>query len=128
MVPMPRSLRRFAALLALGALLSAQAALAAYICPVDAGPPPAAAVHTQCAAPDDVDPAIDGALCQLHCQVVVSAPSAPAADLAMPAIPPLVVAGASVRASSRAASAHADRPTALAAAPPVALRYCRLLI
>ena len=126
---MTRNLRRLAAVLALVGLASAQAALAAYICPVDAGRPPAVAnVHAGCAEPQGVDPAIDGALCELHCQASATVPSAPATDLALPAVlPPLTVDGFA-RASARTVSAHADRPAALAAAPPVVLRYCRLLI
>ena len=124
---MTRTLRRFAAILALFGLASAQAALAAYICPVDAGRAPAAAVeHVQCGSQGD--PALAGALCELHCQVTSSVPSAPAADAAVPAVVPLVVAGAYGYALPRDTSVAPVPPVALATAPPVAIRYCRLLI
>ena len=125
---MTRNLRRLAAVLALFGLASAQAALAAYICPIDAGKAPASAVseHAQCGPQSD--PAIDGALCELHCQVTSSVPSSPAADLVVPAAAPLVVAGRSVHAPQSYASPRPVRPDALAAAPPAVIRYCRLLI
>ena len=126
---MTRNLRRLAAVLALFGLLSAQAVLAAYICPIDAGANPTtadASQHAQCGS--TADPAIDGALCELHCQVTSSVPSSPAADLVVPAVAPLVVPGASPHASQPYASAQPVRPDALAAAPPAAIRYCRRLI
>ncbi|MFO1314499.1 MAG: hypothetical protein U1F58_02755 [Burkholderiales bacterium] len=126
---MTRYLRRLAAMLALFGLLSVQATLAAYVCPVDAGKaPPASAApeHAQCGP--QADPAIDGALCELHCQVTSSVPSSPAADLAAPAVAPLVVATAPAGTSPSYASPQRARPDALAAAPPAAIRFCRLLI
>lgn len=126
---MTRNLRRLAAVLALFGLLSAQAALAAYICPVDTGRAPAAVAageHAQCGP--QADPALDGALCELHCQVTSSVPSSPAADLGVPAVAPLIVAGAFLHASQWYASPQPSRPDALAAAPPATIRYCRLLI
>ncbi|MBK9114252.1 MAG: hypothetical protein IPM22_01080 [Betaproteobacteria bacterium] len=108
---MTRNLRRLAAVLALFGLTSAQAALAAYICPIDAGKAPASAVSEHARCGPQSDPAIDGALCELHCQVTSSVPSSPAADLVVPAAAPLVVAGRSVHApqSLRVAPARAAR-------------------
>ncbi len=125
---MTRTLRRWTAVLAMLGLLLAQLSAVAYACPVDAGylPPQAAApAHADCAG---APPPIDGALCELHCQVAASVPSASAPDLAVPVVTPLVVGAAPARAAPDRASPQRLLPDALAAAPPVAIRYCRLLV
>ena len=126
---MGRNLHRLGATVAMLALLFAQLSLAAYACPLPIGVAPhapAAAMHADCAGHDAAR--VESALCELHCLVSVSVPSSPAADVGAVSMVPLTVDGP--RAPSLAVPRLAQRIAfaRMATAPPVAIRYCRLLI
>jgi hypothetical protein len=126
---MGRNFRRLGAAVAMLALLFAQASLAAYACPFPAGgqpQAPAAAMHADCAG-EDAAP-IEGALCELHCQVMASVPLPPASDLGAVSAAPLIVDRPFEAPIAAPRTAQHIAHATMATAPPVTIRYCRLLI
>jgi hypothetical protein len=126
---MRRNPRRFSACMAMLALLFAQVSLAAYACPLDSGGGPraaAAAMPIDCPGRDAA--LLESALCELHCQVVASVPSSPAADLGAASAAPLMVDRYVPPSIVAPRSVHRTALATMATAPPIALRCCRLLI
>jgi hypothetical protein len=125
---MNRILRRFVGSTSALILLLAQLSLAAYACtPVPAlagtaGP----AMHADCAGHPPAP--LAGALCELHCQASLSVPASGPADIVAPTVAPLVVSGRPDQAASLAPPVLPSRRLAAATDPPVAIRFCRLLI
>ena len=115
------------ALLALLCMLFQQAALAAYLCPIEQVPAQPSAMTGHCAQMDMAQTPTNPALCDKHCnpdhQLVTDAASlsVPALGLPVPAVPPVLVeAGGHVVLCDEVALARSD--------PPPRLRYCSLLI
>ena len=126
---MRRNLRHSTAFMAMLGLLFAQLSLVACARVSDGGhvPPAASAsLHADCAG--HAQPAIDGALCGLHCQVSASVPSSPVPDLAGIWAVPLSVANRVEPCVAAPRSAQRIPHDTMATAPPVAIRFCRLLI
>lgn len=115
------------ALLVLFCMLFQQAALAAYLCPIEQVPARMSAVEGHCAGMDMAQARTNPALCDKHChpdhQIVTDA-----AGLSVPALamPPPAFAPVLAQANSRVAL-RADVPIARSDPPP-RLRYCSLLI
>jgi hypothetical protein len=110
-------------------LLLAQLSLAAYACTLVPAAMPghgAAGMHVDC--PGHRPAPLAGALCELHCQVEASVPTSPSQDLVAPSPPPLPAAAFPASAFDFAARTERPVRVAMATDPPVAIRYCRLLI
>lgn len=114
--------RRFA-LAAIFALLFAQVSLAAYAC--------AAAVSAHVPAMSEKcpghAPAAGDAVCSLHCDARVSLPATYTPDIA-PVVSAILVVRMPAPADARTSFVPLSRRTAMATAPPAAIRFCRLLI
>lgn len=132
---MTRSRRRWSTLLCLVGFAFAQLTLAAYACPLRA--PAESAV-----AAADIDTSVDaichghadttvpesGPLCEVHCQGQNGVPGGATLSIPPPVLAPFPVALA-VDADRLEVVLVARTPLdANAAAPPVAQRFCRLLI
>ena len=122
--------RRFVArgaFILLLSLLFQQAALAAYLCPVEQVPAYKSAMSGHCAQMDMAQVPTNPALCDKHCnpdhQLVTDAASlsVPALGLPAPAFAPVLVeTGSHVVLCDEVPIARSD--------PPARLRYCSLLI
>ena len=115
------------ALMALLCMLFQQAALAAYLCPVEQVPARVSAMEGHCAQMDMAQVQTNPALCDKHCnpdhQIVTDAGSLSVPALAMP-----VSVFASVLAPTVSQTAlHTEVPIPRSDPPP-RLRYCSLLI
>jgi hypothetical protein len=115
------------ALVAIFCLLFQQAALAAYLCPVEQVPAPGAAMAGHCAEMDMAQVPTNPALCDKHCnpdhQLATDAASLSVPALALPApvfAPVLAQAGSGFVLCDEVPIARSD--------PPPRLRYCSLLI
>lgn len=115
------------ALLAIACLLLQQAALAAYLCPVEQVPAAMTAMTGHCAGMDMPPPQDNPALCQKHCSpdhpVAADAVKLSVPPLALPALAlePLYVPPVSAIAiQADVAIARSD--------PPTRLRFCSILI
>jgi hypothetical protein len=125
-----QSRRRFAILAMLG-LLFAQFSLMAYACPMQAGTAVATPAAVPLAMADCTDMAgtlPDPNLCELHCTNAVKA-----APVSLGDEPPAMVWSLEVLPPTDAAPLRylhwtQDGPEALAAAPPLPIRFCRFLI
>ena len=107
-------------LLTIFCLLFQQAALAAYLCPVEQVPAYKSAMSGHCAQMDMAQVPTNPALCDKHCnpdhQLVTDA-----ASLSVPAFAPVLVeTGSHVVLCDEVPIARSD--------PPARLRYCSLLI
>jgi hypothetical protein len=126
-MPRSRSKRLTIALLAILCLLLQQAALAAYLCPIDTGRLAVTTMMGDCAAMHQSHEVNDAGLCVKHCHPE-RASAADAARLAVPplALPPVVFPVTTIQSATRAirsgevAIARSD--------PPPRLQYCSLLI
>ena len=126
---MKRKLHRFYACVAILGLCIAQLSLAAYACPLDTAATPSAAALATHADCDDANAAqVAGVLCEAHCQSSASVPSNAAPAVAL-------LPDAALMAPVRDAGLHASTVVGprigfdtMATAPPVAIRFCRLLI
>ncbi|MEO8753348.1 MAG: hypothetical protein ABI624_11795 [Casimicrobiaceae bacterium] len=126
---MGRNFRRSGAAVAMLALLFAQLSLAAYACPFpDGGKPqvPAASMHSGCAGEEAA--LFEGGLCELHCQVMASVPSSPVSDLGVVSAAPLLVERPFAAPIAAPRTAQRIAHATMATAPPVTIRYCRLLV
>ena len=115
------------ALLAVVCLLFQQAALAAYLCPIEQMPAEMTAMAEHCAEMG-MDQARDNpALCEKHCNPEHSV-AADAVKLSVPplALPPPMLAPVVLQSTSHVA-VQADVPIARSDPPP-RLRFCSLLI
>ncbi|MCC7327280.1 MAG: hypothetical protein IT521_10815 [Burkholderiales bacterium] len=124
---MKRKLLRFYARVVILGLGFAQFSLAAYACPLDtAAAASAAAAHADCA--DENAAPVAGVLCEAHCQSSAAVPSnaTPAVALLPNATLMAPVRDAGLRVSRVAG--HRIDLVAMATAPPVAIRFCRLLL
>ncbi|MUV13380.1 hypothetical protein [Noviluteimonas gilva] len=108
-------------------LLFQQAALAAYLCPMEQMPAEASAMAEHCAEMGMEQARDNPGLCEKHCNPDHSV-AADAAKLSVPplALPPLVMSPVYVQPISHGA-VHADVPIARSDPPP-RLRFCSLLI
>jgi hypothetical protein len=108
-------------------LLLQQVALAAYLCPTDAGRAVMSATSAGCAEMNQAHVETAVALCATHCHPDQTS-AADAAKLSVPplALPP-VVFPPMVGQSASSDRLHADVPIARSDPPP-RLRYCSLLI
>lgn len=115
------------AVLVIVCLLFQQAALAAYLCPVEQMPAETSAMAVHCAEMGMAQRQDNPPLCQKHCNPDHSM-TADAAKLSVPplALPPPVMAPVYVQPLSHVAI-HADVPIARSDPPP-RLRFCSLLI
>ena len=115
------------ALLAIVCLLLQQAALAAYLCPTDAGRIAMSAMTRDCAEMITTHVEHDPGLCANHCHPDQTS-ATDAARLSVPplALPPVVFSTVAVESTSRG-TLHADVPIARSDPPP-RLQYCSLLI
>jgi hypothetical protein len=115
------------ALLVIFCLLFQQAALAAYVCPLEQTPAEASAMVGNCTEMSMQQPRDNPALCQKHCTPDTSV----AADHASPAVPPLALAPLAYALVVAQPVSHvtvqADVPVA-ASDPPPRLRFCSLQI
>lgn len=118
-------IRRLPAILAMLALLFAQLTLAAYACPVDASTTPATAM-TDC--PGRAMPISADAVCEFSCEAGASVPGPVPRDIPILAAPALIVAVHAPEVSRYLTPAGATPRDTMATAPPVAIRFCRLLI
>jgi hypothetical protein len=130
-----RNLRRWTTLICLAGFAFTQLALAAYACPLRA--PAAADTIAAASAAGGLDhcpghaksPAPEsGPLCEAHCEAQSGVPGG-----ATPSVPPLVLAPFPVVLALDAHLVPVGQlsripPDANAVAPPVAQRFCRLLI
>ena len=114
-------------LLTIFCLLFQQAALAAYLCPVEQVPAYKSAMSGHCAQMDMAQVPTNPALCDKHCnpdhQLVTDAASlsVPALGLPAPAFAPVLVeTGSHVVLCDEVPIARSD--------PPARMRYCSLLI
>lgn len=115
------------ALLVLFCMLFQQAALAAYLCPIEQAPARMSAMEGHCAEMDMARVPTNPALCDKHCnpdhQLVTDAASLSVPALALPApvfAPVLAQTGAGLVLCDEVPIARSD--------PPPRLRYCSLLI
>ena len=126
---MPRSQRKRLkiALVAIFCLLMQQAALAAYLCPTDAGRVAMSTMTGNCAEMITTHVEHDPGLCANHCHPDQTS-AADTAKLSIPplALPPVVFSTAAVQSGPRG-RLHADVPIARSDPPP-RLQYCSLLI
>jgi hypothetical protein len=132
-VLIPKSLRRFVAQIAILALLFGQIMTAAYACPVQGLAAAPAAAHATahaglgpCGGMDQGPADTQANACEVHCTDGI-------ADSAQPDLPPVVLAALPVAALALAepgmgTAGHEASISPLSGAPPVALRFCRLLI
>ena len=129
----PKYLRRWVSCVAIAAIAFAQFVVALHPCPVLAGE--SAVATAQAAAPGDVEPCAgmggmpddtQGNACETHCSNGIVAPvqlDLPAVTFAALPVLPLTVATPWTSDASPG-SAH----DAASRAPPLTLRFCRLLI
>jgi hypothetical protein len=113
------------ALVAIFCLLLQQAALAAYLCPADAGSVAMSTMTGNCAEMITTHVAHDTALCARHCHPEQTS-AADAAKLSVPplALPPITFSTMAVQTPSRSwADVAIERSD-----PPPRLQYCSLLI
>lgn len=121
------SRRRFAFLAMLG-IVFAQFSLMSYACPKEAGTAEAVATVAMAECDEMARSSSDANLCEVHCQdgvkstVTASGGEVPFAMSAYPVTPPKLLPTASPP------RRQTDRLSALAAAPPLAVEYCRFLI
>jgi len=115
------------ALLVILCLLFQQAALAAYLCPLEQMPAETAAMTAHCAEMGMEQARDNPALCEKHCNPEHSV-AADAVKLSVPslALPPPMLAPVVLQSVARVA-AHAYVPIARSDPPP-RLRFCSLLI
>lgn len=115
------------ALLAIVGLLFQQAALAAYLCPIEAMPTEMSAMADHCAEMGMEQARDNPALCAKHCNPDHTT-ATDASRLSVPplALPAVVFASLQVQPAARVVL-HADVPVARSDPPP-RLRYCSLLI
>ena len=123
-----RSLRRLVGLVAMVGLLCAQQAVASFACHFDGSGHPRTAIARCGRLPWTRAGAGARALCDLHCQISATAPSAPAQDMAAPPPPPLVVEAPRAQVFAPPDTSAGLSGVAIANAPPVAIRFCRFLI
>jgi len=123
-----RSLRRLVGVVAMVGLLSAQQALASFACHFDGSGHPRTAIGVVADCHGPAQAPVPGALCDLHCQISATAPSAPSQDMAATPPPPLVVEAPRPQGFAPPDTSADLSGVALANAPPVAIRFCRLLI
>ena len=115
------------ALVVILCLLFQQAALAAYLCPLEQMPAETAAMTAHCAEMGMEQARDNPALCEKHCNPEHSV-AADAVKLSVPslALPPPMLAPVVLQSVARVA-AHAYVPIARSDPPP-RLRFCSLLI
>ena len=115
------------ALLAIVCLLFQQAALAAYLCPMEQMPPEMAVMAEHCAEMGMLQAKDNPALCAKHCAPDLST-AADHAKLSVPALmpPPLAFAPVLVTPATHV-TLQSEIPIARSDPPP-RLRYCSLLI
>lgn len=113
--------------MAIMSLLFQQAALAAYLCPIEQAPSQVTAVAEHCAGMDMTQARTNPGLCDKHCHPDHQLPS----DSAKLAVPPLALPAKPFE-PVLAQAGHGPRlPVEVAIArsdPPPRLRYCSLLI
>ena len=115
------------AVLAIVCLLFQQAALAAYLCPIEQMPAQTTAMAEHCAEMGMTQQQDNPVLCQKHCNPDHSfAPDTVKLSVPPLALPPLVLAPVYVQPVSRVAI-QADVPISRSDPPP-RLRFCSLLI
>lgn len=130
-----RSTRRLVARLAIVAIVFGQLAMTAYACPVQTAATPFASVHdamhpdavgTACGGMDAAPADAQGNACEVHCTNAIAADVhsdlPPVALVAIPVDVPVLAALGAPDGAAHAALAP------LPGAPPVTLRFCRLLI
>ena len=119
--------RRFVArgaFILLLSLLFQQAALAAYLCPVEQGPAPAAMAMAHC---EEMPPAASTPLCTKHCNPDTSTtPDVRVGQVPALLLPPLRFVAPELRVA-RDSRACASVPL-VRSDPPPTLRFCSLLI
>jgi hypothetical protein len=115
--------RRLLSWAAILALLFAQASMAAYACASPASMP-ASAMPEDCPghAPAGTD-----AVCALHCSAGATLPATHTPDVA-PVVSGVLVVALPVPSDLRPSFVPTLKRYAMATAPPVAIRFCRLLI
>ncbi|MFO1305553.1 MAG: hypothetical protein U1F54_17635 [Burkholderiales bacterium] len=118
--------RQLVALVALLTLLFAQVSSAAYACAPLSHPHGMAASAMSGDCPGHTPAAAD-TLCALHCDTGASIPAAHAPDVA-PAPSAVLVVESPFPGIPRSSFVPASSYDAMATAPPVAIRFCRLLI
>ena len=127
---MKRRARRYFAFVAMLGLLFAQLSLTAYACPKQGGDiaAPIALVSTMSDCADLAGAQPDANLCEVHCLDGVK--SAPATTIDVPPALASPILVASTFATTQSIVAHRSNATrdALAAAPPLPIRFCRFLI
>jgi hypothetical protein len=108
-------------------ILFAQFSLMSYACPKEGGAAEAAATAPMAECDGMAISNPDANLCELHCQDVVklAVPASGEVPLLLVAYP---VAPLAVAPTASPAQRPSDRPSALAAAPPLAIQFCRFLI
>lgn len=117
--------RRLPAFVALVCLLLTQLTLAAYACPVVAEAPPAMAMG-DCAG--HAMPVSADTMCELRCEVGVSLPGPITRDIPILAPAALTVVAQLPQFRRYESLSCRSLLETMATAPPVAIRYCRLLI
>lgn len=130
-----RALRRLTGWICLAGFLVMQVSLAAYACPLRAPAPPAAAgavvAHDaldRCPGHADADVPDPGPLCEAHCEGQAGVTGSSGPSLPPPVLAPFPVALPLDAHPVAIALVARTPPAANAAAPPVAQRFCRLLI
>jgi hypothetical protein len=121
----PARQRPWIAAVAIACLLLQQAALAAYLCPVDTARVAMSTMASGCVEMNTAHVGSDPALCAKHCHPEQTS-AADAAKLSVPplALPPMLFSTMAVQTSSRS---WADVPI-VRSDPPPRLQYCSLLM